>query len=161
MAKLELSVEIAAPPDRVAVFFVPQRMVYWYGVEMGAEFEVQNGAADFAVGQKIRIAGQLGTRNVSLTPIVTRYEFGRLLEWRFVDAYGVTGKQCWEIAATQRGARVTVQDEYQMPGRLGRVVDLIFTRFAVRRRAREHLLRLKRLAEGVTFRAESRIRVRF
>lgn len=149
MAKIDLSVEIAASPNRVAVFFVPQRMTYWYGVEMGAEFEVQGGATDFAVGQKVRITGRLGKREMSLTPVVTRYQFGRFLEWRFVDGYGVSGKQCWEIEEIDTQSRVTVHDEYRMPGRLGRLADWVFTRFAVRQRDREHLTRLKRLAEGL------------
>jgi hypothetical protein len=149
MGTIELSVEIAAPPGRVAVFFVPQRMIYWYGVEMKAEFELQGGCADFAVGQKLRISGWLGEREVSLTPVITRYEFGRLLEWRFADGYGVKGEQSWEIAATPAGARVIMRDKYQMPGRFARFGDWIFTRFAVRQRDRQHLARLKRLAEGI------------
>lgn len=149
MTKVELCIEIAAPPNRVAVFFVPQRMTYWYGADVGAEFEVQGGDADFAVGQKLRVRGRLGKRDVWLTPVITRYEFGRLLEWRFVDAYGVTGKQRWEIEARPKGSRVAVHDEYQMPSRMGWFVDQIFMRFAVRQRDREHLVRLKRLAEGV------------
>ncbi|HXN22628.1 MAG TPA: SRPBCC family protein [Candidatus Dormibacteraeota bacterium] len=147
MANLKLSVEIAAPPDRVAVFFVPQRMAYWYGAEIEAEFEVRGGAADFAVGQKLRIAGWLGNRQISLTPVITAHEFGRFLEWRFVDAYGVKGRQRWEIEATPTGARVTMLDEYKMPGRFAWFADWLFTRFAARQRDREHLARLKRLAE--------------
>src|SRR5713101_2602719 len=65
MAELEFSVEIAAPPDRVFVFFVPQRMPYWYGTEMESQFEVQDGAAEFQVGLKVRITGRLGRKEVS------------------------------------------------------------------------------------------------
>ena len=50
MAKLEFAVEITAPPDRVAVFFVPQRMPYWYGAEMECEFEVGGAPPIFAGG---------------------------------------------------------------------------------------------------------------
>ncbi len=143
MAKLEFSIEIAAPADRVAVFFVPQRMPYWYGPEMEAEFEVQGGAADFAVGQKVRVSGRVGKREVSLTVVVTRFEFGRALEWRFADRFGVKGLQRWEIAPSATGTR----DEYELPGRLGRLADWLFTRHAVRGRDRDYLARLKRLAE--------------
>ncbi|HYL09414.1 MAG TPA: SRPBCC family protein [Candidatus Acidoferrales bacterium] len=147
MAKLELSVEIGAPPDRVAVFFVPQRMPYWYGAEMEAQFEVQGGAADFAAGQKVRITGHLGKKEVSLTVVVTRFEFGSVLEWRFVDGFGVKGLQRWEIVTEEGGTRIVFRDEYELPGRLGRVSDWLFTRHAVRARDREHLVRLKRLSE--------------
>lgn len=148
MGTLELSIEIAAPPERVAVFFVPQRMAYWYGAEMEAKFEVQGGVSDFAVGQKLRITGQVGGREVSITPVITRHEFGRLLEWRFADAYGVRGRQSWEIDEMPGGTRVTMHDEYEMPGRLGWATDKLITRFAVRQRDREYIARLKRLAEA-------------
>ncbi len=147
MAKLEFSIEIAAPADRVAVFFVPQRMPYWYGADMEAEFEVQDGAADFAVGQKVRVSGRVGKKGVSLTAVVTRFEFGRALEWRFADRFGVKGLQRWEIAPSGTGTRVILKDEYELPGRLGRLADWLFTRHAVRGRDRDYLARLKRLAE--------------
>lgn len=146
MAKLEFSIEITVPPDRVAAFFVPQRMPYWYGREMGAEFEAQ-GAEDFAVGQKVRVGGHLGKRGMSLTMVVTRFEFGRVLEWRFADRFGVKGLQRWEMAPAETGTRVILRDEYELPGRFGRFADWLFTRHAVRARDREYLARLKRLAE--------------
>ena len=105
MAKLEFTVEIAAPPDRVFVFFVPQRMPYWYGAEMESRLEVQGGAAEFQVGLKVRVTGRLGRREVSHTAVVTGFEWGRLLEWRLQDAYGVRGLQRWEIEPSPRAAR--------------------------------------------------------
>src|SRR5260370_32235938 len=103
MCKLEFSIEIAAPADRVAVFFVPQRMPYWYGAEMEAEFEVQGGAADFAVGQKVRVSGRVGKKELSLTLVITRFEFGRALEWRFAGRLGLQGPPRSGYAARSPG----------------------------------------------------------
>jgi len=165
MARLEFKVEIAATVDRVFVFFVPQRMVYWYAAEMQAEFEVQGGAAEFAVGQKMRITGRLARREVSLTAVVTRYEWLRALEWRFQDAFGVRGMQSWELepmrgtvasqaegtpAGTSAPAlctRITMRDEYELPGWFGRVWDWLLMRHAVARRDRSSLARLRSLSE--------------
>ena len=147
MARLEFTVEMAAPPDRVFAFFVPQRMPYWYGAEMESRFEVQGGAAEFAVGLKVRITGRLGRKQVSHTAVVTCHEWGRLLEWRFQDAYGVRGLQRWELEPTPSGTRVRLRDAYELPGRLGRLVDWLLTRHAVARRDRSELARLKKLAE--------------
>ncbi len=172
MACLALSVEIAAPPDRVFVFFVPQRMVYWYNAEMQAEFEVQGGATEFAAGQKVRISGRIGRREVALTAVVTRYEWLRALEWRFHDAYGVKGMQSWEIQPLAAGippaegpagqsvpgdsagpsglavlTRVVMRDEYDLPGWFGHLWDALLMRHAVARRDRSSLARLKSLAE--------------
>jgi uncharacterized protein YndB with AHSA1/START domain len=147
MAQLEFSVQIAAPPDRVFVFFVPQRMPYWYGLETESCFEVQGGAEEFQAGQKVRITGRLGRREVSLTAVVTEYRWGRALEWRFRDAYGVRGLQRWEIEPAGVGTRVRLRDEYELPGRLGRIADWLLTRHAVAGRDRRDLARLKKLAE--------------
>lgn len=147
MAELDFEIEIAAPPDLVFAFFVPQRMPYWYGAELQSCFEVQGGAAEFAVAQKVRIAGNIGKREVTLTVVVMRYEWGRLLEWRFQDAYGVCGLQSWELSATAHGTRVHLRDAYELPGRFGRIFDWLFTRYAVAHRDRGNLARLKRLVE--------------
>ena len=114
---------------------------------MKAEFEILGGASDFAAGQKVQITGRLGAREVTLTAVVTRYEFGRALDWQFQDQFGVKGKQMWEIAAQGGATRVRMRDEYEMPSRFARLVDALLTRYAVARRDRSWLTRLARLAE--------------
>jgi len=147
MAKLAFAQHMAASPALVSAFFVPQRMPYWYAAEMHAEFEVLGGASDFAAGQKIRITGKLGSRETSLTVVVTRFQFGRVLEWQFQDVFGVRGLQSWEIFPDGERTLVRMRDEYEMPGKLGRAFDWILTRHAVRRRDRAWLSRLQRLVE--------------
>jgi uncharacterized membrane protein len=147
VAELEFEIEIAAPPELVFAFFVPQRMPYWYSPELKSCFEVQGGAAEFAAAQKVCIVGTIGKRQVKLAAVVTRCDWGRLLEWRFQDGYGVQGTQRWELSATAHGTRVRMHDGYELPGRLGRIVDRLFTRHAVSHRDRRNLARLKRLVE--------------
>jgi len=147
MANLEFFRDFTAPPKEIFVFFVPQRMGLWYGVEMKSCFEVQGGAPDFAVGQKVRIRGRLGKREVALTVVITAYQWERLLEWQFQDSYGVRGKQRWELQQSGITTRLTMRDRYEMPGRVGRIVDRLFTRHGVAARDRSWLDRLQRLAE--------------
>lgn len=130
-------------------------MPYWYGAELESQFEVAGGAADFQAGQKVRITGRLRENEFSLTVVVTRYEWGRLLEWRFHDAHGIRGLQRWEmetIAPVAPGSeavtRVRMRDEYEFPGWFGRLFDWLVTRHGVARRDREYLARLNKLAEG-------------
>jgi len=154
MAKLDLSVEIAAPPNQVAVFFVPQRMPYWYGAGMDTRFQACGGAPDFYRGMSVRILARIGRRELSHTAGVTAFEWGRVLEWQFQDAYGVRGMQRWEIELASGGngragprTRVRLRDEYELPGRAGHLMDWLLTRHAVKRRDQEDLARLKKLAE--------------
>jgi len=149
MGALHLEVEIAAPRDRVFVFFVPQRMPLWYAPEMETQFEVSAGATDFRVGQKVRICGHLGKREVALVAVVGRYEWLHALEWDFQDAYGVRGRQMWQVEDTASGTRVSMHEYYTFPGRLGRWLDPILMRPSIRARARGMLKKLKQLAEGV------------
>ena len=158
VAKITLTVDIAAPPDRVGVFFVPQRMPYWYGAEMPAELIVLGRPPDFAAGQKVQIRGTLGQRAVSLTAVVTEYAFARTLEWRFQDEYGVRGLQRWEIEKVGDDSRVRLHDEYELPGAFGRIFDWLVTRHAVAHRDLEDLARLKRLAENREHTSADRVR---
>jgi len=154
MARIETSVQIAAPAELIYAFFVPQRMPYWYGADMEACFEVQGGAADFAVSQKVRVSGHLGKREVSHTAVVTALLQARLFEWRFEDRYGVKGLERWEInpgsGSSPRGAgktTVLMRSAYSMPGTIGKAMDWLVTRHAVARRNQDYLSRLKRYAE--------------
>ena len=148
MGSFHLDVQIAAPRDRVFVFFVPQRMPLWYLPEVQAEFEVAGGEPDFRVGQKVKITGRLGTREVSLVAVVQRYEWLRALEWEFQDAYGVRGRQIWEVEEMSGSTRVVMREWYRFPGRLGRWLDPILMRPSIGARDRRMLANLKRLAEA-------------
>jgi hypothetical protein len=147
MGQITISVEIAGPANLVGAYFIPQRMRYWYAHEMDSRFEVQRGADEFQTGLRVRIIGNLAKREVSLNAQVTAYERGRLLEWRFQDSYGVTGVQRWEIVPEGKGSRVTLRDEYELPGTFGKIWDRLFTRRAVRLRDRRDLELLKRYIE--------------
>src|ERR1035437_9405139 len=125
MARIETSVRIAAPAELVFAFFVPQRMPYWYGAHMDMCLEVQGGAPDFAVAQKVRITGHLGKREVSHAAVVTAMQQARVFEWRFEDRYGLKGRERWEIEplnnASPDAARKTIvrmRSAYTMPGML-------------------------------------------
>src|SRR5271170_745662 len=154
MARIEISVWMAAPAELVFAFFVPQRMAYWYGSDMEACLEVQGGASDFAVAQKVRVAGHMGRREVSHTAVVTAIQIGRLFEWRFEDRYGVKGLERWELdrgdTSPSPGGKKTIvrmRSEYALPGLAGKAMDWLVTRHAVARRNRSYLARLKRLVE--------------
>jgi len=154
MARIDTSVEIAAPAEVVFAFFVPQRMPYWYGSDMQASFEVQDGASDFAVSQKVHIAGNLGKREVAHTAVVTALQQARVFEWRFSDRYGVKGLERWEFERVDEPAAkrptktvVRMRSDYTMPGLLGKAMDWLLTRHAVERRNQDYLARLKRYAE--------------
>jgi uncharacterized membrane protein len=154
MARIETSVEIAAPAEVVFAFFVPQRMPYWYGADIQASFEVQDGASDFEVAQKVQISGKMGKREVSHTAVVTALQNARVFEWRFSDRYGVKGLERWElerVAAASPGRPpktvVRMHSDYTMPGFVGKLVDWLMTRHAVERRNQNYLARLKRYAE--------------
>ena len=147
MADLEFSRDFSVSPNEVFVFFVPQRMPLWYDTEMNAHFEVQGGASDFAVGQKVRITGDLGKWEVALTAVITVFQWERELEWQFQDSYGVRGMQRWELEPVPSGTRLRMCDSYRMPHLFGRIFDFALTRFAVKQRDRAWLDRLQHLAE--------------
>ena len=147
MANLTFTQEIDAAPQIVGAFFVPHRMGAWYGAESQMQFEVQGGATEFCTGQKVKLSGKIGKRELTITTVVTEFERGRVLEWQFQDAYGVRGMQRWEIEASGNGTRVRMQDRYEMPGRAEKFFDWLVMRHAVAKRDRGDFARLKRLVE--------------
>ena len=151
MSRIVLTQIVAAPPEDIFVFFVPQRMPHWYGPEMRSSFETQGCGSEFRAGSKVRISGSLAKRTFSHTAVVTAFEKGRLFEWRFEDAFGVRGSERWEAERLENpsGTRTLVRftNEYEIPGRIGRVINWLLTRHALARRNRDYLDRLARLAE--------------
>jgi hypothetical protein len=122
-------------------------MPLWYGAEMNAHFEVQGGAPDFAIGQKVRITGKLQQHDVALTVVIAAYEWEHHLEWQFQDSYGVRGLQRWDLQPEGTATKLTMRDEYQMPTTLGKILDSLITQRAVKLRDQSWLDRLKRFAE--------------
>ncbi|MGA7636239.1 MAG: hypothetical protein WCB00_04885 [Candidatus Acidiferrales bacterium] len=147
MSDIQLISEIATTPNEIFVFFVPQRMPLWYGIEMDAHFEMQGGASDFGVSQKVRITGKLQRYDMALTAVITAYEWEHLLEWQFQDSYGVRGMQRWELQRAGDTTRVMMRDKYEMPGLFGKIFDQLITRRAVWMRDQSWLEKLKHLAE--------------
>jgi hypothetical protein len=147
MSRIERAAQISTTPNEIFAFFVPQRMPLWYGAEMNTHFEVQAGAPDFAVGQKVRISGTLQNYELVLTVVVTAYEWERCLEWQFQDSYGVRGMQRWDLQPRAGATKLTMRDEYTMPTALGKILDRFITQRAVKLRDQAWLDRLKRFAE--------------
>jgi hypothetical protein len=147
MSRIELATQIFTTPKEIFVFFVPQRMPLWYGTEMNAHFELQSGAADFAVGQKVRITGTLRNYELALTVVVTAYEWEHHLEWQFQDSYSVRGMQRWDLQPQAGATELTMRDEYTMPTKVGKILDGLITSRAVKLRDQSWLDRLKRFAE--------------
>jgi hypothetical protein len=151
MSRIVLTQIVAAPPEDIFVFFVPQRMPHWYGPEMRSSFEAQGCGSEFRAGSKVRISGTLAKRTFSHTAMVTAFEKGRLFEWRFEDTFGVRGSERWDAERLENssGTRTMIRftNEYEIPGRIGRAIDWLLTRHALARRNRDYLDHLARLAE--------------
>ena len=105
-------------------------------------FEVQNGAADFSPGLKVRITGRLAGRMVSLSAVVREYEDPRACSrWAFEDDYGVSGVERWELVPENGCTAVRFTSRYHSAGLLGRVFDSSCSRAALWRAATPTILR--------------------
>ena len=62
--RIVLTRRVAVPPQDVFVFFVPQRMPYWYGPEMRASFETQGCGSEFRAGSTVRISATMAKQNL-------------------------------------------------------------------------------------------------
>lgn len=148
---IETQIEVGVTPRQLFGYFVPQRIGYWYGPETRTEFEVSDGAPEFAVAQKVRISGRIARREVSHTAVITECQWGSVLEWRFEDRSGLRGTERWDFESIEingaPGTLLRMRCDYQMTGIVARAANWLLTRHAVARRNRAYLKRLKKLAE--------------
>ena len=84
---------------------------------------------------------------LTLTVVVTAYEWEHHLEWQFQDSYGIRGMQGWDLQPQAGATKLIMRDEYTMPTTLGKILDRFVNRHAVKLRDHSWLDRLKRLAE--------------
>ena len=148
---IETRIEVCVPPRQLFAYFRPGRIGYWYGPETKTEFEVSDGAGEFAVAQKVRISGRVARREVSHTAVVTQCQWGSVLEWSFEDRSGLRGTERWDFEPIDingaAGTLLRMTCDYRMKGIVARAANWLLTRHAVARRNRAYLARLKKLAE--------------
>ena len=145
--RVQKSIEISAPPERVWSFFVePEKVLQWYSTLKRFEY---TGDQRSGVGTPLYIEEQAGGPLMKILFEATEWKENEKLALRMVSGSGVKSyKQVWLLETTPAGSRFTFMEEIEFPfGIIGKLIGLIAQRMS-EATVDKMQLKLKALAEA-------------
>jgi uncharacterized protein YndB with AHSA1/START domain len=145
--RVQKSIEISAPPERVWSFFVePEKVLQWYSTLKRFEY---TGDQRSGVGTPLYIEEQAGGPLMKILFEATEWKENEKLALRMVSGSGVKSyKQVWLLETTPAGSRFTFIEEVKLPfGIIGKLIGLIAQRMS-EATVDKMQLKLKALAEA-------------
>ena len=128
--RVQTSIEIAAPPEKVWPFFVePEKVLQW--CITFKRFE-HTGNQRGGVGTPLYIEEQAGGRLTKMQFEVTEWKENEKLALRMVSgaSYGSYDQQ-WSLARSPSGSRFTFMEEIDLPyGVIGKLLGLVAQRMS-------------------------------
>jgi uncharacterized protein YndB with AHSA1/START domain len=123
--RVQKSIEINAPPERVWPFFVePEKVLQWYSTFKRFEY---SGDQRSGVGTPIYVEEQAGGSRLKIHYEAIEWEQNARLALRMVSGSGVKSyQQDWQLETTPSGSRFTFTEEIEFPfGIIGKLIGLI------------------------------------
>ena len=145
--KVQRSIEIAAPPEKIWPFLIePEKILKWFNLLRKFEY---TGDKRSGVGTTFyyeeKSSGQLMKLNYAVTEWVENKKL----------AFGVTSgslkkdDQVWSIEAIPSGSRFTMFEDLEMPmGIIGKIIGALFGGMMIGKNMEKILANLKSLAEA-------------
>ncbi len=145
--KLQRSVEIAAPPEKIWPFLIePEKIMKWFTLLEKFEYtgEQRSGVgATFYYEEKS--SGQL----MKLNYVVTEWVENEKLAFSVTSGSLKKDDQVWSIEATPSGSRFTMFEDLEMPmGIIGKIIGALFGGMMIGKNIEKILANLKSLAEA-------------
>ncbi|HEY33671.1 MAG TPA: SRPBCC family protein [Dehalococcoidia bacterium] len=146
--RIQRSIEIAAPPEKIWPFLVePEKIMQWF--TLLAKFEY-TGEQRSGVGTTFYYEEKNGPMLMKLSYEVTEWVENERLAFRMTSGPASTRRddQVWAIEATPSGSKFTCTEELEMPwGVLGRMLVALMGG-VVGKRIQEIINNLKSLVEA-------------
>ena len=145
--RLQRSIEIAAPPEKIWPFLVePEKILKWFTLLQKFEY---TGEQRSGVGTPFYYEEKSAGRVMKLNYVVTEWVENERLA--FIMTSGPLGKddQIWSIESTPSGSRFTLTEDVEMPwGIIGKIMGALFAGRMIGKNLEEILANLKSLAEA-------------
>ena len=144
--KVQKSIEIAAPPEKVWPFLVePEKILKWCITFRKFEYTSKQHSG---VGTALYVEEKAGGPLMKLNFTVKEWEENKKLAFNMTSGNFVKGyEQTWTVDATPAGSRFTFIEQVRLPyGVIGKVMEL-FARRGSEATVKEMLAKLKSLAE--------------
>ena len=145
--KLEKSIEIAAPPDKVWPFLVePEKIMKWFTFLRKFEY---TGEQRSGVGTPFYYKEKSGPQLMKLSYVVTEWVENKRLAFKMTSGSLKKDDQIWSLEAIPSGSRFTMTEDVEMPwGIIGKITDALFVGRMVGKNIEKILGNLKSLAEA-------------
>jgi len=145
--KIQRSIEIAAPPEKIWPFLVePERIVKWFTLLEKFEYTGdKHSGAGATFYYEERSFGKLNKLNYVVTEWVENEKFA----FNMTSGNAKKDDQVWSIEAIPSGSRFTIFEEFEMPwGVIGKIMEALFVGKGIGSSLEKILANLKRLAEA-------------
>ena len=145
--KVQRSVEIAAPPEKIWPFLIePEKIVKWFNLLQKFEY---TGDKRRGVGATFYYEEKSGGQLMKLNYKVTEWIENKKLTFGVTSGSLKKDDQVWSIEAVPSGSKFTMFEDLEMPtGIIGRVIGATFGGKMIGGNIEKILANLKRLAEA-------------
>jgi uncharacterized protein YndB with AHSA1/START domain len=145
--KVQKSIEIAAPPDKIWPFLVePEKILKWCITFLKFEY---TGEQRSGVGTTFYLEEKAGGPLMKLNFRITEWVENKRVAFSMISGTFVKGyEQSWTVEATPSGSRFTLMEEVKLPyGIIGKIMGL-FAQRGSEATVGKMLPKLKSLAEA-------------
>ena len=145
--KVQRSIEIAAPPEKVWPFLVePEKILKWFTLLKKFEY---TGEKRSGVGTTFYYEEKSGGQLMKLNYKVTEWVENKKLAFGVISGSLKKDDQVWSIETTPTGSRFTMYEDLEMPmGIFGKIIGALFGQMMVGGDMKKILANLKKLAEA-------------
>ena len=144
--RVQKSIEIAAPPEKIWPFLVePEKILKWFTLLEKFEY---TGEQRSGVGTPFYYEEKSVSGVMKLNYAVTEWVENERLAFSLTSGPTKKDDQVWSIEATPSGSRFTLTEDFEMPwGIIGKIMGALFVNRQIGKRLEEILANLKKLAE--------------
>lgn len=145
--KIQRSVEINAPPEKVWPFMIePEKIMKWFTLLLKFEY---TGDKSSGVGATFYYEEKSGGQLLKLNYVVTEWTENKRLAFSVTSGSLKKDDQVWSIEATASGSKFTMFEDLEMPmGIIGKIIGALFGEAMIGGNMKKILANLKSLAEG-------------
>jgi uncharacterized protein YndB with AHSA1/START domain len=145
--RVQRSIEIAAPPQKIWPFLVePEKILKWFNLLRKFEY---TGDKRSGVGTTFYYEEKSGGQLMKLNYAVTEWAENKKLAFSVTSGSLKKDDQVWSIEAIPSGSRFTMFEDLEMPmGIIGKIIGALFGGMMIGKNMEKILANLKSLAEA-------------
>ncbi len=145
--RLQRSIEIAAPPEKIWPFLVePEKIMKWFTLLQKFEYTSEQSSG---MGTPFYYEEKSGPQLMKLNYVVTEWVENERLAFIMTSGPLKKDDQIWSIESTPSGSRFTLTEDVEMPwGIIGKIMGALFAGRMIGKNLEEILANLKSLAEA-------------